>query len=62
MKMAPIQQYRKTSGPMFENLNTKLYHRGKVHTLHGMWKENTAVATMKEHGIRTSLVWLRVVN
>lgn len=23
---------------MFENLNMKLYHRGKVHTLHGMWK------------------------
>lgn len=37
-KMAPIQQYRKTSGPMLENLNMKQYHGGKVHTLHGMRK------------------------
>lgn len=36
--MAPIQQYRKTSGPMSENLNKKQYHGGKVHTLHGMRK------------------------
>lgn len=34
--MTPIQPYRNTSGPTFENLNTKQYHRGKVHTLHGM--------------------------
>lgn len=61
MKMAPLQQYRKTSDPMFENLSTKLYHRGKVHCM-ARGKENTAVATMKEHGTRTSLVWLRVVN
>lgn len=37
-KMAPIQQYRKTPGPMFENLNMKPYHGGKVHTLYGMQK------------------------
>lgn len=37
-KMAPTQQYRKTSGPMLENLNMKQYHGDKGHTLHGMRK------------------------
>lgn len=46
-KMAPIQQYRKTSGPMFENLNMSGTTEAKCTHYTACVKENTVVATMK---------------
>lgn len=46
-KMVPIQQYRKTSGPTFENLNMKQSMEAKCTRYMACGKENTVVATMK---------------